>query len=211
MNYPQYPQGAMPAPAGGYQQQATSGTTIAAGVLAVLGGIAYLIMALLGAIGAAAIGDFSSEYGGMSFPGWYTAYSWIAVVVYVIIAGLLITGAIMLFTKKQKGVSITTAGCILVLIMLIAGIIVSSAVTSSLTSKIAGGSSYALAGGFVGFLIFGVPAAITLILTLLPSTRNYLREQAALRSGGAPAMGMGGAPGGFPPPGPPGYGPPPQY
>lgn len=206
MNYPQYPQGAMPAPAGGYQQQATSGTTTAAGVLSVLGGIAYLIMALLGGIGAAALGELSSSYGGVSFPGWYTAYSWIAVVVYVIIAGLLITGAIMLFTKKAMGVSITSAGCILVLIMLIVGVIVSSALSSTLTSKLGGGSGYAIAGGFIGFLIFGLPAAITLILTLLPSTRNYLREQAALRSGGAPAM--GGAPGGFPPPGPPGFGPP---
>lgn len=205
MNYPQYPQGGMPAPAGGYQQQATSGTTIAAGVMSVLGGIAYLIMALLGVLSAVTLSNVSSSYGGLSFPGWYTAYNWVAVVVYLVIAGLLITGAIMLFTKKQTGISITSAGCILVLVMLVVAVIVSSALSSSLTSRLGGGASYAVAGGFVGFLIFGLPAIITLVLTLLPSTKNYLREQAALKSGGAPAL--GGAPGGFPPPGP-GYGPP---
>lgn len=95
MSYPQYPQGGMPAPPPGQAQAqpASGGTTIAAGVLGILGGIAWLVLTFLSVIGL-----FAKAPGA----GGSTAMGVVTILVALVITGTLLVGPIMLSPRRRQ-------------------------------------------------------------------------------------------------------------
>lgn len=179
MSYPQYPaQGAYPqmGPPPGYpaagQQQPGGGTAITAGVLAILGGLWALVGVVTNLAGAAAMAGLDSyrnSYGAPATPNLpelLGGYLIATGIVQVIVALLLIVGAVLLFMKKKVGRWLVVSGCALVVLSAIAGFVVMSAHLTQLES------GATLIGGGVALVLLAFPVA-TLVLAILPSTARW--------------------------------------
>ncbi|MFD3506733.1 hypothetical protein [Nocardia sp. NPDC058666] len=206
------------------QRPATGGTAITAAVLAVLGALA----GLGGAVSIVRIMVLANSvfWWGLA-PTWASVAMALALIVEVVAAVLLFTGAILIFRRRHSGPTLTVLGCI--------GVVGAYAVSVVTTlgqmaeyGDISGRSiQYALrqtsvdamvAGTVetdlptvVSVLLLGFPL-VTFALAVLPSTRRWCRgvRQSAWGSG-APMPPHGVQPAMYRPgmPPVPGYGPPP--
>ncbi|MBA0125431.1 hypothetical protein H0B56_07745 [Haloechinothrix sp. YIM 98757] len=204
MSYPQYPaQGGYPAmPAyPGYtdaEPPASGGTAITAGVLACLGGV----FAAWGAVQAFMLSAMSVEMFDAeltagerarvesAIPGWTQAAGFIGGSVQLVIVGLLIGGAVLLFMKKAAGRWMVASGCVLVILSSIVSFILTWVVLDSMVEEFAGqGSSTGapaqeaesvlgaamVVGGVAMFFVL-LPAIVTLILALVRPTRRWCEQ-----------------------------------
>ncbi|MGH3449214.1 MAG: hypothetical protein ACRDQW_00495, partial [Haloechinothrix sp.] len=147
--------------------------------------------------------DFNSQYGSTTnletgLPDWFGAYVIVSGIVNLIVAILLLVGAIMVIMKKSAGLFMVIAGCALVIIAGVGGFIASSSITADLPD---GGMS--MAGSAVGLVLLMFPVA-TLVLAAVPPTARWCAQGNAPVA--APAFGQPG--GMYPPSG--GYGQPGQ-
>ncbi|WP_153033346.1 hypothetical protein [Amycolatopsis sp. YIM 10] len=168
--YPQHPPGGgyppQPYPAGppGYgmpPKPPSGGTAIAAGVLAVLGGLWSLYL-LIDTIVLLARGE-------APLPVW----NYSMVVVLAAEVGLLLGGGIMLFVKKSAGRIMVAIGSGLVLLSYVAGIVVGALGVADAGGTITG---VQFGGAIAGLLILGAPPIATLVLALVPPTKRYLNQ-----------------------------------
>ncbi|MFD9896190.1 hypothetical protein ACFWY9_43160 [Amycolatopsis sp. NPDC059027] len=177
---PQYPpSGGYPVPGqqpaygqpypGGYPQgpgfvpphQKPSGVTaIFAGVLAVLGGVYYLVSAVVQIIALFAV---SHRYA-----------SWIVFIttfLYLVLAGLLLAGGILLFLKKPAGRMLGIVGSALAIAVVLLGFVLSlvglSAFRHFSGSMVAG-------AGIVALVFVVIPATATLVLSLVRPTAVWV-------------------------------------
>lgn len=185
MTYPTYPvpggyPGMPPQPMYPPLPPKPSGATaITAAVLAILGGAAALIGAVGGFLGAAGLAALESasesaaeagvdavgaDLGGL--PDWFASYLVGAGIADVVIAVLLVVGAIMLITKKSLGRMLVAAGCVLVILLGVVGSVLMSGIGSDAPAAVLMGNGIVT----VVSLIFPVT---TLILALVPSTARW--------------------------------------
>lgn len=160
-----------------WSQTAPSGATAkAAAVLALLGGIANLVLAAV----LVAAGGYVSEQDRP--PGWYRATIYVVAAAGFISAGALLAGAVMTLTRKRFGPQIVAVGCALC----IATFFVDLAMALSAAGEGGVGVSGS-PGRYLSGLIF---PALTLVLALLPSTKRWLAGDLAPADGG-PALHRG--------------------
>lgn len=179
MTYPQYPAPGAPSPypaQAAPAQRVSGATAIAAGVLAILGGLwagiaAVINMAMLDRLSG--LGDF------------FFVWTLITIVLRLVIMGLLIGGAIMMFMRKTSGRMLVIIGCGVVIVSSLADLIIA-------ISAFGGGGRGAIAGGIIGISFVVLPAIITLVLSMLSMTVQWLKQ-------GKPAPAQAGypQPGGF--------------
>ncbi|SNR32390.1 hypothetical protein SAMN06265360_102109 [Haloechinothrix alba] len=217
MSYPQYPaQGGYPAmPAyPGYtdaEPPASGGTAITAGVLACLCGL----FALWGAVQAFMLSAMSVEMfdaeltagerarAESAIPGWTQTAGFIGGSVQLVIVGLLIGGAVLLFMKKAAGRWMVASGCALVILFSIASFILTWVVLDSMVEEFAGqGSSTGpsaqeaesvlgaamVVGGIAMFFVL-LPAIVTLVLALVRPTRRWCEQGTGSVSANVPPYG----------------------
>jgi hypothetical protein len=152
-----YPPAPYPAPGYGMQPPKPSGATaIIAGVLAVLGGLLYLVSLIGGIVTLASPG----------FPLWIAL---LLLVQNLLLAGTLLPGGILLFLRKPVGRVLTIIGSGLAILL--------SAVSVAMSA--AGVWYYGGVGGmfagaaFVGLLIVLIPAGATLVLAIVKPTGRW--------------------------------------
>ncbi|OXM60598.1 hypothetical protein [Amycolatopsis vastitatis] len=152
-----YPPGPYPAPGYGMQPPRPNGATaIIAGVLAVLGGLLYLIGLIGGVVTLASPG----------FPLWM---SLLALIQNIVLAGTLLPGGILLFLRKPMGRVLTIIGSGLAILLSLVSVVMSAAGLWYYSGGL--GGMYAGAA-FVGMLTVVVPAGATLVLAIVkPSAR----------------------------------------
>lgn len=184
MSYPQGPmQSGYPAPPvyANVPSAPSGGTAITAGVLAILGGL----VAAFGAIGAFAatavvataddqLSELSSQYGSPStgLPDWFGGYLIGSGIVNLVVAGLLVVGAIMLFIKKSVGRFLVIAGCALVIVARVVELIATSSLAEDLP-----GDSLGM-GAALSALVLVFPIA-TLVLAAIPPTARWCAQATA--------------------------------
>jgi hypothetical protein len=184
---------------------ASGGTAITAGVLAILGGL-WALVSMIGGFAIASLDSSDLEYstynsadgyssGTYTLPDWLGTYGIIIALVNLVVAVLLIVGAILLFTKKSAGRFMVAGGCGLVILIGVAGIIVGAV----MSADIEGGMGGIAVGGVIGFIAL-VPAIATLVLALVPPTGRWCAQD-KVQVGGYPPV---SPPGGFPQAGQPG-------
>jgi len=150
MTNQQFP-GASPRPGGG--------TAITAGVLAILGGLWYLI-----SLGAAIVGMAVGATG--IFVIIFSALCAVAAI-------CLVTGGIGLFLKKPAGRPSTILGCAFALVQCAMSgtlVLIADGVTFVETSEVAGIS------GWAALVITAIPAIVTLVLALAKSTVRWVGQ-----------------------------------
>jgi hypothetical protein len=186
-------------------RQASGGTAITAGVLAILGGL-WALVSMIGGFAIASLDSSDLDYstynsvdgyssGTYSVPDWLGTYGIILALVNLVVAVLLIVGAILLFMKKSAGRFMVAAGCGIVILIGVTGIIVGAV----MSADIEGGMGGAAIGGVIGFVAL-VPAIATLVLALVPPTGRWCAQNQAQPVGYPPVS----PPGGFPQAGQPG-------
>ncbi|MEV0296596.1 hypothetical protein [Nocardia sp. NPDC050710] len=198
MAYPQYPGRYEPYPAAGYSTSGPpgGGTAITAGVLACLGVLANLLGG--GAsiwLGLTEYGSDLDEYdstGLLANPAYYT-FALITGVIAILVALVLGVGAVLLFTRKTLGRTLIVAGCAVVIVSQIAGVIVTVAIAGSISEA----GMFSGVSGLIG-LVFPITTAV---LALVPPTTRWL----AYRPSEFPQQ-PGYPQAGFPPPGYPQHG-----
>ncbi|SIH24643.1 Uncharacterised protein [Mycobacteroides abscessus subsp. abscessus] len=150
-----------------YPQSAPSGATaIATGVLALLGGISNFALA---GVWAFALSDAVSEQD--TLPSWYHWTFYVVGACLAIVAGTLLTGAVMTFKRNRLGPRVVAAGCALRIAVFFGDLAVTLAATNE-----SGLGLYGSPGLYLSGLAFPV---ITLVLALLPSTKRWLTDGAA--------------------------------
>ncbi|WP_157895854.1 hypothetical protein [Mycobacteroides chelonae] len=173
-------QPAPPQPDTASRQPSPSGVTAKTmAVLAVLGGIANLAVAALWAF---ALGDAVSEQN--TLPSWYQSQSYVVGAGLVIVAGLLLAGAAMTFTRKRFGPRIVAAGCAVRIAVFFGDLAATLAATHEGGLGLRGSPALYLSG-----LVFPV---ITLVLALLPATKRWLTDNASTAPTSAPAAAASG-------------------
>lgn len=198
MTYPQYPQsGGMPSHPGyaDGEPPASGGTAITAGVLAILGGLyaiwqAFVSFGFGAAIQSEAVRADLTPEERVAFddvvPDWVGAAGIGMGGLQLLLVVLLLVGAIMLFLKKPAGRWMVVAGCGLA----IAGAVVAYVMVDVLMSDMIdraneiSGSQVDTAGATtvmnavvgIGALIVSIPAVVTLVLALLPSTARWCAQ-----------------------------------
>ncbi|WP_157120859.1 hypothetical protein [Nocardia miyunensis] len=185
MSYPQYPGGYQPYPQG-QGMEPSSGTAMAAGVLASLGAAGQILGGALDIVVGSALPDFDDE---VLRNSWFSGYLIGIGVIGLITAGLLGTGAVLMFRRKPLGRILITAGCVVTIVVGVASYVVlyAGGVGAPAGSFLMGGL-----GGLVG-QVFPV---ITAILTLLPATGRWLAHVPGQSTGyPAPYPGPGVHPG----------------
>ncbi|GAA4543771.1 hypothetical protein [Amycolatopsis samaneae] len=161
-------------------QKPSGATAITAGVLAVLGSLYFLVNVILQLI---ALFAYRSRSG-----------AWILYVttgIYLVLAGLLLIGGILLLAKKPAGRMLTIIGSGLALALVVLGIVLSLVGMDSLRHL--NGSLIARAG-VSSLVLIVIPATATLVLSLVRSTAAWAgkgRPTAVYPPGGA-------YPGGYP-------------
>jgi hypothetical protein len=171
MSYQPYPGGYTPYPNQGVvTPRPSGGTAITSAVLAIVGAIGQLLGAVGSLIAVTAFADLK-EFDDL--PGWTTPYFLVAGTVSLVAGISLLTGAIMLLTKKLSGRIWIGLGCVIVLVFGVAGFIAGKAIEDSFnsTTSMPAGTDF----GYVGlvFLIFPI---ITLVLAWLPATEKYCAQ-----------------------------------
>lgn len=160
-------QPALPQPDTASPQPSYSGATAKTmAVLALLGGIANLVLA---AVWAFALGDAVSEQN--TLPSWYHGTFYVVAAGLVIVAGALLTGAAMTFNRKRFGPQIVAAGCVLRIAVFFGDLAATLAAAREGGLGLYGSPALYLSG-----LVFPV---ITLVLALLPSTKRWLTDTAS--------------------------------
>lgn len=173
-------QPAPPQPDTASRQPSPSGVTAKTmAVLAVLGGIANLAVAALWAF---ALGDAVSEQN--TLPSWYQSQSYVVGAGLVIVAGLLLAGAAMTFTRKRFGPRIVAAGCAVRIAVFFGDLAATLAATHEGGLGLRGSPALYLSG-----LVFPL---ITLVLALLPSTKRWLTDNASTAPTSPPAAAASG-------------------
>lgn len=136
-------------------------TAITMAVLALLGGVANVVLAaVLIAVG----GDYVSD--GDTMPGWYHPTIYVVGGCGVVVAALLLAGGVMTLLRKRFGPPIAASGCALCIAVFFTDLAVTlAAAASSGTAGVRGSPIHYLAG-----LIF---PAVTLVLAMLPATKRW--------------------------------------
>lgn len=178
MTYPPYPQGNVPAPPATFRLPPSGGVAITAAVLAILGGVAFLITTGLGVTAFFDPSNFHDVADVVSLVV-ITALSLAS-------ACLLMAGGITVIAKKRAGRASVVAGCVLALLTVVAFAVVVLTLSSASSSE----ADYVLGvvGMIVTAVIFGVPAVLTLILAVLPMTKEYLDFHAGDAGSGSPFL-----------------------
>lgn len=163
VNYQQYPgRGGYPAQYPGYpppQPPRPSGATaIIAGVLAVLGGLWHL----LGVVGQV-LNMFNRHYA--------LGTSIIAFVIHAVLAGLLLTGGILLFARKPAGRMLTLIGAALAVVSYTAEVVLASFGLRFLSAVF-----IYIGPRFFALLLMAIPAAATIVLVSVPPTTRWLSQ-----------------------------------
>ncbi|WIV55836.1 hypothetical protein [Amycolatopsis nalaikhensis] len=147
-----------PAPGYGMQPPKPSGVTaIIAGVLAVLGGLLYLV-GLVGSV--ITLADFG-------FVDWIFV---VPLVKNLLLAALLLPGGILLFLRKPAGRMLTIVGCALAIVLTIASVVLNAVGVWYFAAGIGG---IHLGGAFVGLVMVLVPAGAALVLALVKPTARW--------------------------------------
>lgn len=135
-------------------------------VLATLGGIANLVLAVVWAF---ALSDAVSEQN--TLPSWYHWTFFIVAAGLVVVAGALLTGAVMTLKRKRFGSRIVAAGCALRIAVFFGDLAATLGAAHEGGLGLSGAPALYLSG-----LVFPV---ITLVLALLPSTKRWLTDGAS--------------------------------
>lgn len=203
MTYPPEPGGYEPQP-GGYQPlpqypgqvdpeaaPPSGATAITAGVLALLGALAGIVLAII--LGLALAGFNSAraaDTAGANVDSNVVTGLSVSVVVIVLWTLCLAIGGILLFLRKRPGqiLVLIGSGLTIVLCLFAAFGLSSGAAEASLNGRETIGS------GVVGLLVIGLPAVVTFVLAIISPTNRYIKWR----------PGQGGNFGPPPPPPPPG-------
>jgi hypothetical protein len=165
--YPQapYPSGPLP------PQKPSGGTAITAGVLAVLGGLLFLLFTVATIIGLANLRSV-------------LPIQVIGLVEYAVVAGTLLPGGILLFLKKPAGRMLTIIGCGISIV----GIAVNLVLVFTGVGEIGTGFGR---GVVLGALLVIVPAVATLVLAIVKPTARWcgVGEPQVIHSGISPYPG----------------------
>lgn len=189
---PQVPSGQFPAqpypqapyPPGPLQPQKPSGgTAITAGVLAVLGGLLFLAFAVL-----AVVALFNFHY--------FLVLQIVGLVEYVVIAGTLLPGGILLFLHKPAGRMLTIVGSGVAILSILVNVVLNLAGIGSIND--------AFSAGLIGGILFVVvPAVATMVLAIVKPTAAWcgVGRPQIIHSGISPYPGGQAPPQGGRPPG----------
>ncbi|MEU5260277.1 hypothetical protein [Amycolatopsis sp. NPDC021455] len=159
---PSYPGTAYPPapyPAMGYGMQPpkpNGATAIIAGILAVLGGLLYLVGLIGGIVTLASLG-----------PLWMGL---LVLVQNIVLAGTLLPGGILLFLRKPVGRVLTIIGSGLAILLSLVSVVMSAAGVWYYSGGL--GGMYAGAA-FVGLLMVLIPAGATLVLAIVKPTARW--------------------------------------
>jgi hypothetical protein len=144
-------------------------TAIIAGVLAILGGLFYLV-GLIGTIIALSSG----------FMHWLF---FLSLIEDLLLAGTLITGGVLLFLRKPMGRMLTIVGSGLAILVMVVSVVLNAIGVGGLGAGVGG---VYLGGAIVGLLIVLIPAGATLTLAIVKPTALWCARQAP----GAPGYPM---------------------
>ncbi|MGV0837055.1 hypothetical protein [Mycolicibacterium thermoresistibile] len=173
---PGHPQHGYPQPpySGGYPPYGpppgppSGATAVSAAVLAGLGAFANLgasLLALIGLFGLAALAN-DPTYGDVDVPGAASALIVVLVLGSLICGVMLAVGTVLLLRRRMLGRWLVVAGCGIVLVQCLVGLVVESTLSARYEYYQSGFGITAL------HMIF---ATITLVLVLLPSTTKWLQ------------------------------------
>jgi len=157
-------------------QKPSGGTAITAGVLAVLGGLLFLTFAVLAVV---ALLNFR----------FLLVLQIVGLVEYLVVAGTLLPGGILLFLHKPAGRMLTIVGSGIAIVAILVNLVLNLTGVGS----ISGGFGAGLIGGVL-FVV--LPAAATLVLAVVKPTAAWcgIGAQQVIQPGGSPY------PGGYAPP-----------
>jgi hypothetical protein len=152
----QYPQAPYPAPGYGMQPPKPSGATaIIAGVLAVLGGLLYLVGLVGSVVALATSGSVYWQY-------------FLYLVQDLLLAGTLLPGGILLFLRKPIGRLLTIIGSGLAILVTLVSVVLGAIGLRYLSGGGVGGVY--LGGALFGLLLVLIPAGATLTLAIVKPT-----------------------------------------
>jgi hypothetical protein len=140
-------------------------TAIIAGVLAVLGGLLYL----LGLIGSVVV------LANVGFRYWQGILNLVEV---LLLVGTLLPGGILLFLRKPLGRTLTIAGSGLAIAVTVISVVLNEAGVGNLSGGIGG---VHLGGAIAGLVLVIVPAGATLTLAIVKPTALWCASGGAGR------------------------------
>ncbi|MFE0028600.1 hypothetical protein [Amycolatopsis sp. NPDC059021] len=156
-------------------QKPSGATAITAGVLAVLGGVYYLVSAVI---------QIVAVFGYSRYLPWLML---VTAFLYLVLAGLLLAGGILLFLKKPAGRMLSIIGSALAIAVVLIGFVLSLVGLSALRHF---SGSMVAGAGIVALVFVVIPATATLVLSLVRPTAVWVGKAQPLgaypQAGGYP-------------------------
>lgn len=155
-------------------------TATAASVLSFLGAAAHLLVPLLAFFGIVEVlGHRGSQYAG-TYPNWFAPWSFASGGVQIVLAVLLLIGAIKLQRRRPRGITMIAIACVVVIVLDMAKVAVSITLAKDwkyLPHQMDVDTFRPPSEpGIVMTVVFFMFPIVTLVLVLAPATRRWCHQ-----------------------------------